>query len=161
MKNPVTKTALISMLLLMSGIATADSKTVPGSICSPNDNEFGYFIRDQGGIATDPGSFDPVDLTCPIVREKTNNAPIVALELRFRQTNFVNVPTSRPFCFAISTDQWGNTVSNQQKKVPKRSSRIDNIRLRFTNIPTSFKGTVVVRCRVPSGYQLSTIYWDE
>ena len=164
MEKPIKPIALIG-LLLVSGIANADSKAIAGSICAAVTSG-GYLNTSPplilpGGAITNEntGNASRITLQCPIVRDRTGNSPILTLEVRIKRNGPVgNLPFAT--CGVQSTDQWGNLFFTEAKQTPIRGSN-PNRMLKFTNLPTKSKGAVTVRCVVPKGYQLSTIFWNE
>ena len=160
MTKQLTTIALTGLLLLMPGLAAADSKTASGSICSPLRTEASYFIRNGGGMTLSNSKSIQLDVHCTIVRERTNNAPIKALEVRFRRYLTNSTFPALPSCTVFSTNQWGEPFFNQSKLLNPRSANRNQL-LKFTNVPTRGKGTVTLRCGIPSQWSLGTIYWDE
>lgn len=156
MKQLTLLLALVSLLILISSAAIADSKTLPATVCMPETQGQVYSVAPQGGLST-PTTFERMLFSCPVLRENTNNSPILELEVRVTR---IAGPAKTVRCRAYSTNQWGGIISNQLRTSASRSAGTNTL-LRFTNIPTRWKGAVNLSCEIPAGHRLHNIYWKE
>lgn len=170
MNNLVKKFSVICVLLGLTAVANADSKTVPATNCTTESDEVDYSHSNYGGMSVSKKTNTLVQ--CPVMRDRTGNSPIPVLEVRLvRQGNLEAPGTERASCTARSMDLWGRIISTQVRSSPiaMASPRLGLIRqpskrvvLRFTNIPTRAKGTVDVSCNLQGvRYELISLFWKE
>ncbi len=144
-------TAAMGLALTIPATAVADSKTMHGSGCSPQQ-EFQTFIR---GTEVGIRALDSIarNYFCSIVREKTNNAPILRLQARvYRPAN-----TSNFTCRFQSRRP--NGVLVQEKTRTTTQAGINTLGIQ--NLQTVAKGTVVLLCTLPLDGRIVSAFWNE
>lgn len=149
----------IAALLVLPGATLAGSQTLPGSVCSTADPSDEYFIDAFGRFAIEEQGGARVH--CPIVREKFTGSKITALEIYLFKAN----RSKKTTCRVRTMDRWGvgkftQTRTTNVRGVATALSGFSQ-RLRFTNIPVPFKGTVNIECDLNRLDSVQTINWIE
>ncbi len=142
--------AVIGLALNIPATAVADSKTLPGMACHPISNTQSAFHFTNGVFNNEANARF---FLCPILREKTTNAPILKLQVKV-----VRPPAASDFsCAFRSLRPNGNLVQS----VSRTTSKAGLQNLTVNNLRTVTNGVVVVDCNIPSAARIVSYNWNE
>ncbi len=143
----------MAITLVFPFTVAADSKTLPGIACQPvRNNQLTY--HELSGAINNAETFN-IGVHCPILREKTTDAPI--LKASIKVLNPAGASDTSFFCLFNSLRPNGDLV--QSKTVVSSKAGLQNLTVR--NLKTVANGMVLVGCIVPPDGEIRWIFWDE